>query len=124
VIGCLAGAARVLGRSGGSMPGLAVTALVIFVVMVVFPWLALAVRQLHDTGRPGTYLLLAYVPFEVIALVWFFTQPGDPGDNQFGALPEQARARPADSACQDAKQRTWTLGTYARANLDGGWLSK
>jgi len=74
-----------------------VTALVIFIVMVMFPWLALAVRRLHDTDRPGHYLLLAYLPFGLIALIWFFAQPGDPGSNRFGALSEHAHAHLADS---------------------------
>jgi uncharacterized membrane protein YhaH (DUF805 family) len=91
VAGCLAGAARALGRPGGPSV-LAVTALVIFIVVVAFPWLALAVRRLHDTGRPGHYLLLAYVPFGLIALIWFFAQPGNPGGNQFGPLPGNAHA--------------------------------
>ena len=72
---------------------LVVTALVVFIVIVAFPWLALAVRRPHDTGRPGYYLLLAYVPFGLIALIWFFAQAGDPGSNQFGPLPEDANAR-------------------------------
>jgi len=54
---------------------LVVTALVVFIVIVAFPWLALAVRRPHDTGRPGYYLLLAYVPFGLIALIWFSPRP-------------------------------------------------
>jgi uncharacterized membrane protein YhaH (DUF805 family) len=61
--------------------------LVLYVVVLFFPTLTVAVRRLHDTGRAGTYLLLGYVPFGFIWLLTFFAEQGQTGDNQYGPDP-------------------------------------
>ena len=51
----------------------------------LLPALAVTVRHLHDTDRPG---LLGLVPFGGLVLLVFFAQPGTSGPNQFGPEPQ------------------------------------
>lgn len=49
------------------------------------PGLAVSVRRLHDTGRSGMWLLIAFVPIVgFIILIYFYVQPGDPAPNEYG----------------------------------------
>lgn len=41
------------------------------------PWLAIAVRRLHDTNRSGWWVLLYLVPFGNVVLLVFTTLPSD-----------------------------------------------
>ncbi|HCU93371.1 MAG TPA: DUF805 domain-containing protein [Actinobacteria bacterium] len=68
----------------------AVAVLVLYVVVMIFPSLTVAVRRLHDTGRPGPYLLFCYIPFGFIWLLTFFAEKGQAGDNQYGPDPRSA----------------------------------
>ena len=55
---------------------------------LLLPYLAAAVRRLHDTGKSGGYLFIALIPFvgTIILLVWLATE-GQPGANQYGEPP-------------------------------------
>ena len=53
----------------------------------LLPALAVTVRRLHDTDRPGLWILLGFVPFGGLVLLVFFAQPGTSGPNQFGSEP-------------------------------------
>lgn len=111
VIGALAGLARLLGQSRAAEPidprvvvrstfsmfDLVIAIIVLYVLVVLIPGLAVAVRRLHDTGRSGLYLLLWNVPFGLIALLIFFAQEGDFGNNQYGPNPSSSRSLP----CQE-----------------------
>lgn len=58
---------------------------------VLIPGVAVSVRRLHDTGRSGWWLLIAFVPlFGAIVLLVFMVQDSKPGQNQYGANPKEA----------------------------------
>ncbi len=49
------------------------------------PSIAVAVRRLHDTGRSGLWLLIAFIPIVgVIVLIVFLATSGDAAPNQYG----------------------------------------
>lgn len=62
----------------------------LFGLAMVVPWLALAVRRLHDCGRSGLWLLLALVPLiGPLALLVFFLTDSQRGGNRYGPDPKQ-----------------------------------
>ncbi len=65
----------------------------IYSLAVIIPALAVGCRRLHDTGRPGTLLLLGLIPLvgAIILLVWF-VQEGESGPNQYGPDPKGGAA--------------------------------
>ena len=74
-------------RSGISMVffGLAF----LYALGVLVPSLAVAVRRLHDTGRTGWWLLIAFVPVVgAIILLVFLAQDSAAGANRFGTNPK------------------------------------
>lgn len=80
-VGSLLGA-----RVAGALTGLYSLALLV-------PGIAVGVRRLHDTGRSGLWLLLAFVPIVgALVLIYFLVQDGEPGENQFGPNPKGAGA--------------------------------
>ncbi|MDH6112409.1 uncharacterized membrane protein YhaH (DUF805 family) [Kitasatospora sp. MAP12-15] len=61
----------------------------IYVLAVLLPMLAVAVRRLHDTGRSGWWLLIGAIPFiGGIILLVFTVSDGQPSDNQYGPNPK------------------------------------
>jgi hypothetical protein len=71
-----------------SMPVFAQIALGVFVVVglaALLPWIAIAVRRLHDTNRSGWWVLLYFVPAGSIALAVFLALPSEPP-----AAPQQS----------------------------------
>lgn len=76
--------ALILGRGEGL---LAFIAYVIYIVL----WLAtiaVGCRRLHDTGKSGWLQLLLLIPcVGAIILIFFWVQPGTPGDNMYGPPP-------------------------------------
>jgi uncharacterized membrane protein YhaH (DUF805 family) len=57
----------------------------IWSLATLLPSLAVAIRRLHDLDKSGWWLLLAFVPIVGgLVLLYWFCQPGTPGDNQFG----------------------------------------
>ncbi|QAY63872.1 DUF805 domain-containing protein [Xylanimonas allomyrinae] len=60
---------------------------------VLLPGLAVTVRRLHDTGRPGGWIFIALVPFVGgILLIVFTATAGTVGPNQFGPDPKAVQA--------------------------------
>jgi uncharacterized membrane protein YhaH (DUF805 family) len=56
---------------------------------LLIPSIAVGVRRLHDTGRSGWWLLIAFVPLVgAIVLIVFFVQDSQPGTNQYGPSPK------------------------------------
>ena len=53
------------------------------------PFMALAVRRLHDVSRSGAWLLISLVPFvgAILLLVWFATD-SEYGSNRWGDAPK------------------------------------
>lgn len=68
-------------NSGGPLTGL-------FLLAMLIPYLAVAVRRLHDTDRSGWWLLLGFIPLiGGIILLVFFATGGTRGPNRFGPDP-------------------------------------
>lgn len=62
---------------------------IIFMLAVLVPNLAVAVRRLHDLDKSGWLLLIGLIPFlGGLYLLFLFTQPGTAGPNRFGPDPK------------------------------------
>lgn len=57
----------------------------IFSLATLIPGIAVGVRRLHDLGKSGWWLLIALTGIGAFVLLYWFTQPGTPGPNQYGA---------------------------------------
>ena len=65
----------------------------LYMLAVFLPGLAVGVRRLHDTGRTGWWLFIAFVPIiGAIVLLVFMVQDSKTGDNQYGPNPKEAFA--------------------------------
>ena len=63
---------------------------VLYVLAVLIPSLAVAVRRLHDTGKSGWFYLVALIPFVgSIWLIILFATEGDVGPNAYGPDPKR-----------------------------------
>ncbi len=63
----------------------------LYSLAVLIPSVAVAVRRLHDTGRSGWWLLVAFVPFiGALALIFFYILDSQPGANKWGANPKES----------------------------------
>lgn len=64
----------------------------IYSLAVLVPGLAIAVRRLHDVGKPWPFILLVLIPClgPLILTFAFFIKAGDAGDNEFGPAPAAA----------------------------------
>jgi len=57
-------------------------------IALFLPSLAVTVRRLHDSGRSGWWVLIAFVPIVgVIVLLVFMCLAGTPGRNAYGEDP-------------------------------------
>ncbi|NFV78635.1 DUF805 domain-containing protein [Magnetospirillum aberrantis] len=70
-----------------AVTGIGVLAL-IFALATLVPSIAVSVRRLHDTDRPGWWYLLFFLPVigAIVLLIWFSTK-GTTGPNRFGDDP-------------------------------------
>ena len=62
---------------------------IIYGLIVLLPGLAVLVRRLHDVGKSGAYILLAFIP--LIGAIWLLVlcvTEGAAGDNEYGADPK------------------------------------
>jgi len=50
----------------------------------LLPSIGVGVRRLHDLDKSGWWLLIALTGIGAFVLIYWFCQPGTPGDNQFG----------------------------------------
>ena len=64
----------------------------LYVLAVILPNFAVAVRRLHDTGKSAWWLLIGIVPLMGIVILFFMVQDGQAGDNQYGPNPKAAAA--------------------------------
>ena len=66
----------------------------IFLLAILLPSIAVAVRRLHDTDRSGWFYLLNFIPIiGWIVLIIFFVQQGTNGRNRFGDDPLRPASR-------------------------------
>ena len=81
----------IVDRGAGLMIGEAGTGILgsIYSLAVLCPGIAVAIRRLHDTGRSGFWLLIAFVPcIGFIVLLVFMIQDSEPNANQHGPNPK------------------------------------
>jgi uncharacterized membrane protein YhaH (DUF805 family) len=73
----------IFGVESGMLPFRWLASLVFFL-----PWLAVAVRRLHDRDRSGWMLLIYLIPLvgPVLVIIWWCMR-GTPGPNRFGPDP-------------------------------------
>lgn len=70
----------------------------LYALAVLIPGLAVTVRRLHDTGRSGLWILVAFIPFiGALVLLYFMVIEGNSGPNQYGPDPK-GMAAPAAAA--------------------------
>lgn len=61
----------------------------IYSLAVLIPSLALCFRRLHDIGKSGAWILLAFIPLVgEIVLIVFFCMDSQAGENQYGPNPK------------------------------------
>ena len=60
----------------------------IFGLALLLPSLGVAVRRLHDGGRSGWWLLIGLTGIGVFVLLFWFTQTGTSGSNEYGPDPK------------------------------------
>lgn len=59
---------------------------------LLLPNIAVGVRRMHDIGRTGWWLLIAFIPIiGFFVLLYFYVQPSQPDANQYGP-PEPFKA--------------------------------
>jgi uncharacterized membrane protein YhaH (DUF805 family) len=57
----------------------------LYTLAVLIPGLAVGVRRLHDVGKSGWMLLIAFIPF--VGAIWLlvlFATDGNPNENKYG----------------------------------------
>lgn len=63
----------------------------IYSLVVLLPSLAVTVRRLHDVGRSGWWILIAFVPLlGFLVLLVFLLQDSQPHANEYGPSPKPA----------------------------------
>lgn len=61
----------------------------LYTLAVLIPGIAVTIRRLHDTGRSGWWILIAFVPFiGAIILLVFMVLDSQPGSNEYGPNPK------------------------------------
>ena len=61
---------------------------VLYCLAIILPSVAVGIRRLHDTGKSGWFMLIAFVPcIGAIALLVLLALPGEADQNQYGPKP-------------------------------------
>ena len=61
----------------------------IYALVVFLPGLALSVRRLHDVGKSGLFILIAFIPF--VGGIWLlilYCTEGENWENEYGPNPK------------------------------------
>lgn len=75
--------------SAGTDSGIPFILIGVYFLATLIPYIALAVRRLHDTGKSGWYFLLTLIPYVGgIIMIVFMAQNGDVGTNKYGPDPK------------------------------------
>lgn len=61
----------------------------IYTLIALLPSLAVSVRRLHDTGRSGWWILIAFTIIGAFFLIYWYALDSEAGDNEFGPNPKQ-----------------------------------
>lgn len=75
----------------GSLLGSATRLLdLLYSLAVLVPGIAVTIRRLHDTGRPGIWILIGLLPLVgAVVLLVFMLEDSQPGSNRYGASPRR-----------------------------------
>ncbi|MCB0537966.1 MAG: DUF805 domain-containing protein [Bacteroidetes bacterium] len=61
----------------------------LYTLAVLMPGLAVAVRRLHDVGKSGWWLLIAFIPLiGGLYLIYLMVKDSDAGSNEYGSNPK------------------------------------
>ena len=61
----------------------------LFLLAILVPSIAVGIRRLHDTGRSGWWILIAFVPIVGgLILLVFYVLEGNRGPNEYGPDPK------------------------------------
>ena len=60
----------------------------IYSLIYLVPLLAVTVRRLHDTGKPGLWVIGMFVPLVNLVVLYFCVLDGVPGSNEYGPSPK------------------------------------
>lgn len=62
----------------------------VYSLAVLLPSIAVGVRRLHDIGKSGWFLLIAFIPLlGAIYLIYLFASDSDAGNNEYGSNPKE-----------------------------------
>jgi uncharacterized membrane protein YhaH (DUF805 family) len=62
---------------------------IVYALATFIPGIAVCVRRLHDVGKSGAYIFIAFIPLVgAILLIVKLVQNSQEGDNQYGANPK------------------------------------
>ena len=65
----------------------------LYTLAVLIPSIAVAARRLHDTGRSGWWMLIAFIPLiGWLVLLFFMVLDSQPGTNAYGPNPKEGAA--------------------------------
>lgn len=57
----------------------------VFSLAMLLPGVGVSIRRLHDIGRTGWWLLIAFIPLiGIIVLIYWACQPSEPQANAYG----------------------------------------
>jgi uncharacterized membrane protein YhaH (DUF805 family) len=57
-------------------------------IMMVFQYIPLSIRRLHDLNASGWYVLLTFAPFGQFLILWLMFKKGTEGVNRYGEPPQ------------------------------------
>jgi len=63
----------------------------LYLLAVIIPGLAVAVRRLHDVGKSGWMILISLIP--IVGAIWLLilmVRDSNPGENKYGPNPKEA----------------------------------
>jgi uncharacterized membrane protein YhaH (DUF805 family) len=63
----------------------------LFGLATLIPGIAIGVRRLHDVGRSGWWVLIAFTVIGILLLLFWYVQPGQRQSNAFGPDSEAGR---------------------------------
>jgi uncharacterized membrane protein YhaH (DUF805 family) len=74
----------ILGAIADFLGILGIIALIGLSLALIVPYVAVAIRRLHDTNKTGWFLLLGLIPFGGIVVLIFLATQGNVGANDYG----------------------------------------
>ena len=81
----------------GGLLGLECLLGIIYILLIILPWLAVSVRRLHDINCSGWLFLIVFIPIVgVLLLLWDLVKRGTIGPNNYGNDPD-GTARPTST---------------------------